>query len=63
MAARTRDIHIRVSGLIQAIIASGAEPDTWEDRLKHAYKIHARISNKLIDGGKINGEATQDRDG
>lgn len=43
-----KDASIRVSGILQAIIARGENPDQWEEQLKQALKLHHSYTHKII---------------
>ena len=53
-----RDIIIRVAGLLQSVIASGADPDEWKDRLYAALKLHQETCIKLS-GGNYRGKPAE----
>ena len=55
LTGMNRDIAIRTSGLLQAIINSGAPPEEWEERLNKALIIHQKVgtkTSKILNGGK-----------
>ena len=53
----SRDIAIRVSGLLQSIIVCGTDPVEWQCRLHKALKLHDATCTKL--GGNGNGEPAE----
>lgn len=53
----SRDIAIRVSGLLQSIIVSGTEYKDWQPLLYLALKLHDATCTKL--GGNGNGEPAE----
>lgn len=53
----SRDIAIRVSGLLQSIIVSGAEPEEWRPLLHMALKLHDVTCTTI--GGNGNGTAAE----
>ena len=53
----SRDIAIRVSGLLQSIIVSGSEPDEWKLLLHMALKLHDATCTTI--GGSGNGKQAE----
>ena len=53
----SRDIAIRVSGLLQSIIVSRADSDDWQPMLHKALKLHDATCTIL--GRNTNGEPTK----
>lgn len=58
-----KDIAIRVSGLLQAIIASGTPQERWEEELRQAIILHDRWCRKIQEllGGS-NGKTEERRE-
>lgn len=46
--AEIRDVSIRCSGLLQAVITSGADPDQWEVLLDQAVTAHRNACKKIF---------------
>lgn len=52
MTEPTKDQSIRTSGLLQAIIVSGAPYNEWEKRLRYALRVQAAFA-LILAGNKV----------
>lgn len=56
-----KDIAIRVSGLLQAIINSGVPQEDWEKKLQAALILHSITCRKILGGRAGSTEVIKDR--
>ena len=43
-----RDARITVSGIMQAVINSGADPSEWRDRTIYGLTVHANLTKQML---------------
>jgi hypothetical protein len=44
---KERECEIRAAGMVQAVIASGADPSEWEERTRYGLRLAMAFAHRL----------------